>query len=435
MFSEPTIWGLVPLIVFVVLVFRKWNPVVAILLATIVGAIMTGASMVEVARTTQEGLGSFLAYVGLIIMAGAGLGKIAEKTMVAQKVVEFVMNKIGINSPSKAIIGTMASSTFLSGSLGTLAGANAVVAPVIIPTVARAGLSSSSVAVIFQGAGVTGLFLGPFTPPMVTLMQVTGLSYFQVVLYAGLPISVIMWIITYFYVKFTNPKTARLYPYTEDDVASYTEDNGRPLNSRVVNQATWAFLLSLIGLIIYGVIIKGGATFALVVIILTAIITGLAGRLSPNDIAETFFEGAKPLIWLFFQFVLFTPFIFYIQELGGFESLKNMLMPFIEKGGDVTLIALTTITGIAGVPGAAVAQVLVLNEMFGSLYVDAAIPLSIWVLVLLVGSQMTEFLYPIGDTLGAMGIARSKDLKNLVFFGLIVTAVAITFVILRSLIM
>ncbi|MEH7123050.1 Na+/H+ antiporter NhaC family protein [Bacillus sp. JJ1503] len=433
MFSEPTLWGLVPLVLFVVLVFRKWHPVVAILIATIAGAVLSGANMIDIAKTTQEGLGSFLAYVGLIIMAGAGLGKVAEKTRVAHKIVEFVMNKIGINSPNKAIIGTMASSTLLSGSLGTLAGANAVVAPVIIPTVAKAGLSSSAVAVIFHGAGVTGLFLGPFTPPMVTLMQVTGLSYLQVVLYAGLPISLIMWIITFFYVRAINKKTIHIYPYSADDVAEYSKDDGRDLDSKVINQATWAFLISLIGLITYGVIIKGGSTFAIVVIVLTAIITGLVGRLSPNEIAETFFDGAKPLIWLFFQFVLFHPFIFYIQELGGFESLKNLLMPFIEKGGDVTLVILTTITGIAGIPGAAVAQVLVLDEMFGTLFANAGIPLSIWILVLLVGSQMTEFLYPIGDTLGAMGIARSKDLKSLVIFGIIVTIIVVIFVILRSL--
>ncbi|MEH7391635.1 GntT/GntP/DsdX family permease [Bacillus sp. JJ1474] len=433
MFSEPTLWGLVPLVLFVVLVFRKWHPVVAILIATIVGAVLSGANMIDIAKTTQEGLGSFLAYVGLIIMAGAGLGKVAEKTRVAHKIVEFVMNKIGINSPNKAIIGTMASSTLLSGSLGTLAGANAVVAPVIIPTVAKAGLSSSAVGVIFHGAGVTGLFLGPFTPPMVTLMQVTGLSYLQVVLYAGLPISLIMWIITFFYVRAINKKTIHIYPYSADDVAEYSKDDGRDIDSKVINQATWAFLISLIGLITYGVIIKGGSTFAIIVIVLTAIITGLVGRLSPNEIAETFFDGAKPLIWLFFQFVLFHPFIFYIQELGGFESLKNLLMPFIEKGGDVTLVILTTITGIAGIPGAAVAQVLVLDEMFGTLFANAGIPLSIWILVLLVGSQMTEFLYPIGDTLGAMGIARSKDLKSLVIFGIIVTIIVVIFVILRSL--
>src|SRR5699024_4271534 len=144
MFSGPTLWGLLPLLVFVVLVFRKSHPVVAISVAILVGAIMNGSGLVSIAEVTQEGLGSFLAYVGLIIMAGGGLGKIAEKTGVAQNIVSIVMNKIGINTPTKAIVGTMASSTLLTGSLGTLAGANAVIGPVVLPIVASAGLSSSS---------------------------------------------------------------------------------------------------------------------------------------------------------------------------------------------------------------------------------------------------------------------------------------------------
>lgn len=433
MFSGPTLWGLIPLVLFVGLVFWRFHPVVAIAIATISGAILSGHGLVSIAEVTQEGLGSFLAYVGLIIMAGGGLGKIAEKTGVAERIVSFVMNKIGINTPNKAIVGTMVSSSLLTGSLGTLAGANAVIAPVVIPIVASAGLSSSAVAVIFQGAGVTGLWLGPFTPPMITFMEVTGLSYLQVVLYAGLPLSVIMWLVTFIYVKKTLPKTIELYPYSEQDIID-SESAQTKNNLKVVNQATIAFLLTLFSLIIYGVVIKGGATFAIIVIVVTAIVTGMVGRLSLNEITETFFEGAKPLIWLFFQFVLFTPFIHYINELGGFEALKNLLMPLIEKGGDLTLIALSSIIGVAGIPGAAVAQVVVLDEMFGSIFLSASIPMSIYMMVLLIGSQMTELLYPIGDTLGAMGIARSRDLKSMVIFGVIVTIAIILFLIIRSIV-
>ncbi len=431
MFEGPTLWGLIPLVVFVVLVFRKWHPVVAILMATAVGAVMAGASLVDVATVTQEGLGSFLAYVGLIIMAGGGLGKIAEKTGVAQNIVRMVMYKIGVNTPNKAIVGTMTSSALLSGSLGTLAGANAVIAPVIIPIVASTGLSSSVVAVIFQGAGVTGLFLGPFTPPMVTFMELTGLSYLQVVLYAGLPVSIVMWIVTFIYVKRILPKTLALYPYSKEDIAGAEQQE--EFDPKIVKQTTWAFTITLLGFIIYGIIIQGGSTFAIMVITLTAIMTGLVGRLKPNEIAEYFFEGAKPLIWLFFQFVLFTPFIHYIEALGGFEALKNLLMPLIEGGSDLAIIVLTSITGIAGIPGAAVAQSVVLDELFSDVFVEAGIPMSIWILVLLIGSQMTEFLYPMGDTLGAMGIARSKDLKNMVIFGIVVTVAIVCFVIVRSL--
>lgn len=432
MFDSPTLWGLLPLLVFVVLVFMKWHPVIAILIATIVGALMSGNGLMSIASVTQEGMGSFLAYVGLIIMAGGGLGKIAEKTGVAQKIVSFVMDKVGVNTPSKAILGTMASSGLLTGSLGTLAGSNAVIAPVVIPIVASAGLSSSAVAMIFQGAGVTGLWLGPFTPPMIVFMEITGLSYFQIVLYASLPLAIVMWIVTYFYVKLTLPKTIIDSPYSDEDI-ELSKENELNTDSKVVTQATFAFLITLIGLIIYGVITQGGSTFAIIVITVTAIVTGLVGRLKPNDIAETFFKGAMPLVWLFFQFVLFTPFIFYIEELGGFRALQLILMPYLESGSNSLLVTLTAITGIAGIPGAAVAQVFILDELFSDLFMTAGIPLTIYMMVLIIGSQMTEFLYPVGDTLGAMGIARSKDLKNMIIFGVVATISIVTLIFIISL--
>jgi len=46
---------------------------------------------------------------------------------------------------------------------------------------------------------------------------------------------------------------------------------------------------------------------------------------------------------------------------------------------------------------------------------------------------MTDLLYPIGDTLGAMGVARSKDLKSMVIFGVIATIPIVLFVVVISL--
>ena len=53
--------------------------------------------------------------------------------------------------------------------LGTLAGGNAIIAPIIIPIVAAVGITPSTVGVIFQAMGETGLIWGPFTPPVIGL--------------------------------------------------------------------------------------------------------------------------------------------------------------------------------------------------------------------------------------------------------------------------
>lgn len=434
MVQGPSLIGLLPLLVFIVLVFKKWHPIAAMITSIIVAAILSGQGFNDIAVSIKTGMGSFIAYVGLIIMAGGGLGKITEKTGVAKRIVHFVMYRIGVNSPKKAIIGTMFASTLLVAMLGTLAGSNALIAPVVIPIVASAGLSSSVIAVIFQGAGATGLFLGPFTPPMVTLMELTGLSYFQILIAAGLPISIILWITTYFYCKKIMKPSLKDYAYSANETAALTAKGEETDKQKKISlQATSAFLITLLGLIIYGIAIKGGSTFAIFVIMTTALVTGLAGRLHPNEIAATFVEGAKPLVWLFIQFVLFSPFIEFIQDMGAFAAVKNLLVPLIEGGSRSLLPILASIIGVVGIPGAAVAQSVVLHEMFLDMVKQLAIPMSVWALVLLVGSQITSFLYPTGDTLGAMGVARSKDIKNMIIFGVVASIPTVLFVVIRAL--
>ncbi|MED0676605.1 hypothetical protein ABEV55_09845 [Aneurinibacillus thermoaerophilus] len=436
MIHSPSLWGLVPLIVFIILIFRKWNPIAAISGAIIVGAVMSGASLMDVAKVIgKNGLTDFIAYIGLVILAGGGLGKIAEKTGVARNIVYFIMNKVGINTPNKAMISTMIASSLLAALLGTLAGANAIVAPVLIPVVAAAGLSSSVVAIIFHGAAAAGILIGPFTPPVVTLMELTGLTYPQVLLHAGLPVAIIIWLCTFVYSKMILKKSLIEHSYPEEDLSGFNQKELEVelKQKKITTQATVAFLVTLIASIVYGIMIKGGSTYTIVVILLTAILTGLAGRMSPNQIADTFVEGAKPLLWIFIQFVLFTPFIYFTEKMGGFEALKNLLLPYVENGGQATMVILSTIVNIAGIPGAAVAHSILMHKMFIPTVMDLHIPMSVWVLALLVGSQMPFFLYPTGDALGAMGLARSKDLKNVIIFGVFVTIIVVLFIVIRVL--
>ncbi|USG65477.1 hypothetical protein NDK47_25790 [Brevibacillus ruminantium] len=437
MIEGPSLWGLLPLFVFILLIFIRWNPIAAIGTAVIVGAVMSGASIMDVATVIgKNGMTDFIAYIGLVILAGGGLGKIAEKTGVARNIVKFIINRVGINSPNKAIICTMIASSVLAGLLGTLAGANAIIAPVLIPVVASAGLSSSVVALLFHGAANAGLVLGPFTPPVVTLMELTGLTYPQVMLYAGLPMAIILWVTTFLYCKKILKKTLIEHPYTEEDVAVFQqEESTDPRQKKITTQATIAFFVTLLGAIIYGIAVKGGSTFTIAVILITSIVTGLAGRMSPNQIADTFVEGAKPLLWIFFQFILFTPFIYFTEQMGGFEALKNLLMPYIESGGQAMMVNLSTLVNIAGIPGAAVAHSILMHKMFLPTVTSMNIPMDVWVLALLVGSQMPFYLYPTGDALGAMGLARSKDLKNIIIYGVVVTVIVVLYVFVRTLFM
>ena len=192
-FNLPPICGLFPLLLYIVLAFKKgMHPLVNVSICAVVGAIMVKQPLNGLGAVIYESMGSFLALVGFIIMLGSGLGMVLRKTGVAAAIVNVLMRKIGVRTQKRAMIATMVCSVVLVTLLGTLAGANAVIAPIVIPLVAAVGITPSALAVIFQGAGQTGLFLSPFSPPMVTLMSITGLSYPRLLLCAGLPVSIVM---------------------------------------------------------------------------------------------------------------------------------------------------------------------------------------------------------------------------------------------------
>lgn len=76
-------------------------------------------------------------------------------------------------------------------------------------------------------------------------------------------------------------------------------------------------------LICYGIAAKGGATFAIMVMLLSGIITGLAGGLRTSEITEAFAAGAGRLVWLFFLFVLFDPFTRFIGDIGTYKAITE----------------------------------------------------------------------------------------------------------------
>src|SRR6056297_670410 len=191
------ILGLAPLILYIVLSFTRFNQLVAVSSAVLLGAVMSGQTILSVASALRASMGSFLTYVGLIILLGAGLGEVLKRTGVVRNLVFFVTNKLKVDSQRKAILVVMITSVLLVSLLGTLAGSNAILAPILIPIVAAIGMTPSTLAVVFHGAGATGLFLGPFTPPVVAIMGFAGVTYPEVLFHVGLPISIIMWVITF----------------------------------------------------------------------------------------------------------------------------------------------------------------------------------------------------------------------------------------------
>ncbi|MDR3230320.1 MAG: hypothetical protein LBT65_02685 [Synergistaceae bacterium] len=429
LFDLPPIAGLLPLLLYIVLSFRKnMHPIVNVLVCTIVGAVLVKQPLLEMGGVLAKSLGSFLALVGFIIMLGSALGVVLKKTGVAENIVNILMRKIGVNTQSRAILATMACSVTLVTLLGTLAGANAVIAPIVIPLVAAIGITPSALAAIFQGAGQAGLFIGPFTPPMVTLMEITGLSYPQVLFTAGLPVAILMWIITFFMARRIQKSTMGLYSYSGD--VGLPPETYQPSPKTV--RATWTFLGVLALLVVYGIFRKGGASYAIVVMLGTGIFTGLAGGLSLGEICDGMMEGCGRLVWLFVLFVFFDPFLAFVEKSGAFNALVDYLSPYIATAGKTGFALFSALVGIFGINGAAVAQAVMIDKLFRGFLDPFGISMYLWAMIVLVGSQITSFAYPGGDMIGQMGLAQSKDVTSMLKLGYVIIVATLVMAVLVS---
>lgn len=427
LFGISPLIALLPLILYIILAFKDINPILNVFVCVIITGILTNQPLLDMGSVIAESLGSFLSLVGFIIMLGSALGAILKKTGVAENIVRTVMKKIGINTEKKAILASMATSMILTALLGTLAGANAIIAPIVIPLVAAIGMTPSSLSVVFMGAGLTGLFIGPFSPQVVTIMGLTKLTYGQYLLSAGIPVTIVCLIVTYIMANRIQNSTKGIYSY--ENVESINEND---IPKKEVRIGTYTFIMILLILIVYGVYAKSGAAYAVVVMFTTAIITGIAAKLSLNDIFDTMVEGASKMMWLFIMFILFDPFINFVEQSGAFKELVILLHPLLSSGSKVVFSLVSTLTGIFGIGGAAVAQSVVMDKMFKGFVQELSISPGLWAMILLVGSQITSFAYPEADMLGQMGLARSKDLKNMVKFGVVVVLVNLVMIFIRS---
>lgn len=416
--DQPGLWGLVPIVVYAVLVIIGFNILLSTAFVSALAIIMAQLNVEEIGTLLTDSLGSFIATIGLIIMLGAGLGAIVRETGAASALVHGLVNKIGADTPGKVQLGIMISSTVLVGSLGTLAGANAILAPIIIPIAARVKWSKPAVASMFLTAGAAGNMLGPFTPPVVTVMGVTDLNYFEYLYSAGVPMAASSWIAGFFAARWVQKRTRDSDPYSSEDMGQGAAADVRPVATRRANVAACGFVLSIIILAIVGVLIKASFSYAVLVMIAAALITALLGRLGAERAISTFTKGAASLIWLFFLFWMFNPLLTLVEASGSYDVMLNSLSPTMESAGPWVFLMLSLLIGWLAVPGAAVAQVTLIDKLLWPLAASLGVPQTAWATSLLGGSNNDTFgPFPNGDMIGQMGLARSSNLKMMLFTG------------------
>jgi H+/gluconate symporter-like permease len=409
-------WGLLPIVIYVVLVVLELNVVLATGAAVVVGIVLAGTGPLDVATMMSESLGSFIAGSGLIIMLGGGLGRIASDTGAAHTLVRELLRRVGVDSPLRIQIGIMLASTVLVGALGTVAGANAILAPIVIPVAAAVARSRPSVAAMLHAGGAAGLIIGPFTPPVVTITGAAGISYVEYLFAAGLPMAVVTWTTGFFMARFIQRRTADTEQYSELDLSGL--DSGPAESTGREKRAAIAFIGTIVAMAVLGVILEAGFAFAIIVMIVTAIVTALAGGMRPTEALNSFYSGAAQLLWLFFLFWLFNPLLVMLEESGAYGAMLETFQPTLESVGVWPFLMLALVIGWIGVAGAAVAQVVLIDELLWPLAAGLGVAPVAWSAALLGGSQIDWFgPFPNADMIGQMGLARSSNLRMMLFNG------------------
>lgn len=418
--------GLIPLIVYIVLIFRYKQPVPTTIFCAILGAVITHQTIFTFGDILAKSLGSFLGLVGLLIMLGRGLGEVLTATKVTNTIVHKIIYSIGVNTQNRAIVGIMSASVIIVGLLGTMAGGNAVIAPIVLPIAAAAGLTKSTVGVLFHACGEEALILGPFSPSVLMLLGLTHLTYVDLLLKCALPVVCVTFITTWFVVKHIQKTTKGIYDYEEQPVPSDF------IPGAIEKRATVTFVLAFFLFVVYGLYWQANTNYIVVVLMTIALLTGLAGGMSIPNITQTYIKGMAGNLHLFVLFIFLEPFITFMDQAGAFKAVTAILQPLVNYGGRVAVPIIGGLTGTVGLTGAAVAVMKMCNDLFINLVQQYQIPMFVWAVALIVANRATNFIHPGANMFSSMGFANSNDLISMIKNGWTVAFMQLTFLCIYS---
>lgn len=407
--SSPSLLALLPLLVYLIMVFRNKSNLAGLAVGIVVAAVLTGQGLKALSSIFATALGSFLGTIGLIIMFGSGLGYLMNKARVSHTLVYWIVKRIGVNSERKGMIAIIVSSIVICGLLGTLAGGNAVIAPVIIPVVAAVGLTPTAVCSLLRVAGEVGLIMGPLTGVTIATMGVTGLSYGKLMLWAVIPFSIV-WLGATLYAAGRIQKK-----YKGVEVYEITEDMVDINNIEITKEqklTTLLFILAFIFLVAFGIITKQGTSYVVIVMLILSVIIAICSKMEIDSALDTFVEGASKMTNMFLVFIFFEVMFVMIGLGGGFDALGELLKGLVASGGKAGILIVASIVGGFGIEAAAVAEIQIVHEMFINMVNQVNLPMEIWATAILAATRITGSLYPTANLAGQLGISRCNNMKE-----------------------
>lgn len=427
----PPIVGMAPLLLFIILALLGKSQIVSLFLSTALCMILSGTGLAGYSKLLSASMGSDLCLIGLVILMSSGLGKVLEHSGISHTIVYSIVNKIGVKTENRAILVTIICSTVICGLLGTLSGGNSIIAPIIIPVVAAAGISKSTVGTIFQNAGETGLIWGPLSPAVAALLSITGLSYGRMMLVAAIPFGIVWLVAAYFAAKKVQKDTKGWDQYEDEKFDEAFVPTKRH------KRLTVLFLVSFLLLLLYGMTSKQGIGYLPLVMMLLIIIVGVFSRGKPDELFHSVITGMSSALPLFLMFLLFSPLFEMMTDMGAFEALTNFFAGLISVSGTgvmskALVMILGSFVGGFGIEGAAVVQMQITHELFQPVLKLVEVPMEMWAVALIAASRITSLIYPTANMIGQMGIARSDNVKSMLFVGWTVTAITLVFIIVYA---
>ena len=407
----PVVWqglpGLAPLVIYIFLVFRGVDILPATAICVVIGALISHQTLLSFGAAMADSMGSFLALIGLIIMLGRGLGEVLNATGVSRTIVHKILHGIGVDTEKKAMLGAMVASLVMVGLLGTIAGGNAILAPIVLPIAASVGLSRSTVGVIFQAAGEEALILGPFTPPVITLLGLTKISYGEMLLFVSLPVALITLAVTWVMIQRIQRTSRENNAYDRPPRTVAVAPNPRE------KRATLLFGFFFLAAVVYGVIVSAPTSFVIVIMLGLSLVTGFAGGLRLDATLKLVIKGMAGNVGLFLLFLLLDPFINFVEKGGGFKAISALIMPMMAAGGKPAIVITGGLLGAFGISGATVATLKLLHEMFKPLLDSHAVSMLAWSLALVVATRVNNFVFPGANMVSSLGFAESRDMKSM----------------------
>lgn len=408
------LWGLLPVGLYVLLAFSGMSILASTLVALASALVLDVPTLPQAGGLLTGSLTNQVTMIGLIIALGAGVGGVLRETGVAQVIVSGVLRLVGQRGPRAVALGIMLSCLVLVASLGTLAGALAIAAPLLIPVAARLGYTRISTATLMFIGGCAGLALAPFAGSNIAIMQAAEVGYGTYLLFGAGPLAVLTLVVGMLWGPLVQRRSAKLGDF-------YSAEEAAEINTAITpsaRKATGIFVGLLTVLVIVAVVAGVGIIFPLIALPLLAVATGIGAKMSIGRWVAALGRGMWSRVGVFALFWLLAVLFLVIDRLEVFDTVLALLRPQLETSSPFLFSLIVAIIGWVGVPGATAAQVVLIDKVFGPLAGEMGVSAGSWVVVLLFSSKADTYgPFPNPNMVGAMGLAHSQNLRIMLLTG------------------